>query len=199
VYQTQVSQLHDAGAVRASAWIPLWKGRCSREEALGQAGAVPPARAATETMKVERARSLHVSKLRGVDVHTQVYLKRVGIHYSHQLIALAGKVQKRQSLANSSGIDEAILWRLVRRADIAQVCGIGMVFSYMLELIDIDRVSRLAREEPAALHRRLVEFNAREHIARRAPTVEEVADWVHQARALPDRLEDDGEWGGFQS
>jgi hypothetical protein len=87
---------------------------------------------------------------------------------------------------------------MARRAGVGRsaVCGIGAVFAYMLELIGIDRVSRLAREEPAALHRRLVEFNAREQLARRAPTPEEVADWVHQARTLSDRLDGDGGVGG---
>jgi hypothetical protein len=146
--------------------------------------ALPPG----DADKVERAMALHVSKLRGMDPHTRARLKQCGINYSNQLLAAAGKPEERQRFAARSRIDEAVLWRLARRADLAQVRGIGAIFADMLELVDIDRVSRLAAEEPEVLHRRLVELNSRERLARRAPTPEEVADWVHQARALPERL-----------
>jgi hypothetical protein len=63
------------------------------------------------------------------------------------------------------------------------------MFAYMLEQIGVDRVTRLAAEEPTALHRRLVEFNTRERLTRRTPKLEEVADWVHRARALPERIQ----------
>jgi hypothetical protein len=59
---------------------------------------------------------------------------------------------------------------LVRRADLLQVRGLGGMFAYMLEQIGVDRVTRLAAEEPTALHRRLVEFNTRERLTRRAPS-----------------------------
>ena len=47
----------------------------------------------------------------------------------------------------------------------------------------------LARQEPTALHRRLVAVNGRERLARRAPTLEEVTGWVGQARTLPALVE----------
>jgi hypothetical protein len=140
----------------------------------------------------ERPMSLHISKLRGMDPHTRARLKQFGINYSDQLLEAAGKPHERQQLAARSRIDEAVLWRLARRADLAQIRGIGAIFADMLELVAVDRTARLAQEDPAALHRRLVELNASERLARRAPTPEEVADWVDQARELPLRLEDEG-------
>jgi hypothetical protein len=52
-------------------------------------------------------------------------------------------------------------------------------------LIGVDAVAALAQQEPADLHGRLYRLNAAERLARRAPTPEEVQDWVAQARALP--------------
>jgi predicted flap endonuclease-1-like 5' DNA nuclease len=138
----------------------------------------------------ERPMSLHISKLRGMDPHTRARLKHHGINYSEQLLDAAGKLHDRQQFAARSRIDDAVLWRLARRADLAQIRGIGAIFADMLELVGIDRTTRLAQEDPAALHRRLVELNGRERLARRAPTPEEVADWVHQARELPPRLDE---------
>jgi predicted flap endonuclease-1-like 5' DNA nuclease len=79
----------------------------------------------------------------------------------------------------------------VRRADLARVKGIGAIFADMLEIIGIDEVAVLAEQDPLALRTRLYELNAAERLARRAPTPEEVQEWIGQARALP-RLVDAG-------
>lgn len=132
-----------------------------------------------------QAMSLHVSKLRGISIDIRNRLKRQGISYTHQLLREAGGAEQRRLLAARGQIDEAALGRLVRRADLARVKGIGAIFADMLELIGVDEVATLARQEPAGLHRRLYQLNAAERLARRAPTPEEVQDWITQARALP--------------
>jgi len=134
--------------------------------------------------------SLHVSKLRGISLETRSKLKHRGITYTQQLLEAAGKPDGRSRLAHASGIEEAELLRLVRRADLARIKGIGAIFADMLEWIGIHDVGALARQPPDALHARLFELNATERFARRAPTPEEVADWIRQARVLPRLLED---------
>lgn len=61
----------------------------------------------------------------------------------------------------------------------------------MLEMLGVDRTVRLARQEPRALHRVLSQFNAAQRLARRAPTPEEVQDWIAQARILPRLIDDE--------
>jgi hypothetical protein len=129
--------------------------------------------------------SLHVSKLRGISNEVRNKLKRNGVTYTHQLIEAAGRLENRRELAVRSGIEEATLLRLTCRADLARIKGVGAIFADMLELIEVDRVSRLAEHDPAQLYGVLHDLNAAERFARRAPTQEEVADWVAQARALP--------------
>ena len=58
-----------------------------------------------------------------------------------------------------------------------------------LELVGVDEVATLAEQEPADLRRRLYELNAAQRLARRAPTPEEVQDWIAQARSLPRLVE----------
>ena len=137
------------------------------------------------------AMSLHVSKLRGINLDVRQKLKRHGISYTHQLLREAGGTAQRRGLAQRSGIDESALSRLVRRADLARVKGVGAIFADMLEMIGVDQVSALAEQDALALRARLCELNAAERLARRAPTPEEVEQWITQARALP-RLVDAG-------
>lgn len=137
-----------------------------------------------------RAMSLHVSKLRRISVETRGKLKHRGITYTEQLLEAAGRPEARSRLAAASGVEEDELLRLVRRADLARINGVGAIFADMLELVGVRDVGLLARQSPDALHARLFELNASERLARRAPTPEEVLDWVRQARVLPPLFEE---------
>ena len=138
-----------------------------------------------------RSMSLHVSKLRGISNQVRNQLKRHGVTYTHQLLEAAGRRQRRRELAARSGIEEATLLRLTCRADLARIKGVGAIFADMLELTGVDRVSSLARYDPGRLHEILHDLNATERFARRAPTQDEVADWITQARALPHLVDPD--------
>ena len=152
----------------------------------GQAGSAP-ARALDDA----GAMSLHVSKLRGISLETRRKLKRQGISYTHQLLREAGSAEQRRRLAERSRMDELALLRLVRRADLARVKGVGAIFADMREMIGVDQVATLAEQDPLDLRARLYQLNAAERLARRAPTPAEVQQWICQARALP-RLVDAG-------
>lgn len=130
------------------------------------------------------AYALPVSKLRGVPASARAALKRQGINTCARLLERAGKVAGRQALARSSGVDPELLLRLVQRADMARINGVGAVFSMMLEDLGVRDTGVLARQDPLRLHAMLRELNGRERLARRSPTLEEVADWIAQARAL---------------
>jgi predicted flap endonuclease-1-like 5' DNA nuclease len=138
-----------------------------------------------------RSMSLHVSKLRGISNQVRNKLKRHGVTYTHQLLEAAGRLDRRRELAARSDIEEAVLLRLTCRADLARIKGVGAIFADMLELIGVDRVSSLAGRDPARLYELLHDLNAAERFARRAPTQDEVADWVTQARALPHLVDSD--------
>ena len=135
--------------------------------------------------------SVHISKLRGMTDRVRAKLKRHGITYTDQLLEGAGRASRRWQLAARSGIEAALLGRLACRADLTRINGIGAIFADMLELLGVDRSVRLARQDPAELHRALVELNAALRLARRAPTADEVQHWITQARSLPQLIEDD--------
>lgn len=133
---------------------------------------------------VAPAYALPVSKLRGVPASTRAALKRQGINTCARLLERAGKAAGRLRLARATGVDPELLLRLVQRADMARINGIGAVFSMMLEDLGVRDTGALARQDPVRLHFLLKELNGRERLARRSPTPEEVADWIAQARTL---------------
>ena len=153
------------------------------------ARAIDGSPSATARVAGGRAMSLHVSKLRGISYQVRSKLKQQGVTYTHQLLEVAGRADNRRVLAAKSGIEEPTLMRLTCRADLARVKGIGAIFADMLELIGIDQVTTLASQDPGVLHAALFDLNAAERFARRAPTREEVHNWIIQARNLPRLIE----------
>jgi len=171
--------------------MPPFLSEGTREAAVcPETGAASPAALRARTGPGD-ATSLHLSKLRGVTGPVRRRLKRQGIAYTDQLLAAAGPRSECWRLAIRSGIDAALLGRLVCRADLLRIKGIGAIFADMLELLGIDRMARLARQNPTELHGALLGLNAALRFARRAPTPEEVRHWIIQARSLPQLVDDD--------
>lgn len=129
--------------------------------------------------------SLPISKLRGVPSQTRALLKLRRVTTCAQLLRAGGRSEDRARLARETGVAPDPLLELVLRADMARVNGIGTVFGLMLEDLGVRDVPTLAAREPAELYEQLRQYNQEERLARRSPTPEEVADWVGQARALP--------------
>lgn len=144
-------------------------------------GSVEPGRVRGRDVQVY---VLPVSKLRGVPASVRAALKRQGITTCARLLERAGSAAARQELARRTGVDPELLLRLVQRADMARINGIGAVFGMMLEELGVRETGALASRDPLRLHAELKAMNGRERMARRSPTPEEVADWVAQARAL---------------
>lgn len=128
---------------------------------------------------------LPISKLRGVPHQVRFRLKSQRITTCGQLLAAAAEAKARRALAESTGVDAAVLLRLVRRADMARISGIGTVFGLMLEEVGVVDVAGLAGREPEELHGELRAYNLQERLARRSPTLEEVNNWIARARELP--------------
>ncbi len=134
--------------------------------------------------RAEQGAVLPLSKLRGVPNDLRIALRHRRITNCVQLLQIAGGPEGRAALARALRADPELILRLVQRADLSRIKGIGAIFGLMLEELDIRDVQTLARQRPERLHARLKEYNRRERLARRSPTPEEIEDWIRQARSL---------------
>jgi hypothetical protein len=53
----------------------------------------------------------------------------------------------------------------------------------------VDTVVELAQRNPENLHSTIVEVNASMELVRRTPSLEQVQDWIEQAKQLPRKIE----------
>ncbi|MFM7172255.1 MAG: DUF4332 domain-containing protein [Caldilinea sp.] len=126
---------------------------------------------------------IKVSELRGIEAETVEKLTAQGIKDSEELLAAAGTAKERATLAAALGIEAARLLKLTNFADLARVKGIGSVYADLLEYAGVDTVVELRTRNPENLYKKLTQVGA-EHGVKRLPRLEEVQDWIEQAKQL---------------
>lgn len=133
--------------------------------------------------------SIHISELRGITDAVLNTLKAKGFGDSESLLEAAKTPQGRKELAKAAAVDAAVILELVNRADLARVKGIGRVYSDLMEEAGVDTVKELAQRVPVNLHAKLVEINTKRQLTQRPPSVDQVAEFVAQAKELPPMVE----------
>ena len=133
--------------------------------------------------------SLTLGELRGITDSMVYALKGQGLIDSDTLLEATRTPQERKALALAAGIPADLLLELANRADLARVKGIGRVYSDLMEEAGVDTVVELAHRSPVNLHAKLIEINTKRQLTQRPPSVEQVSDFVEQAKGLPRMLE----------
>lgn len=116
-------------------------------------------------------------------------LKGQGLTDSDALLEAAKTPAKRKGLALAAGVETSVILELANRADLARVKGIGRVYSDLMEEAGVDTVKELSHRVPANLHAKLIEINKVRQFTQRPPSVDQVSDFVEQAKSLSPMLE----------
>lgn len=133
--------------------------------------------------------SVTLGELRGVTNAVLNALKGQGVSDSDSLLEAARTPQNRKELASAAGVDSKVILELANRADLARIKGIGRVYSDLMEVAGVDTVKELAQRSSASLHAKLIEINSVRQFTQRPPSVEQVHDFIEQAKKLPAMLE----------
>lgn len=112
-------------------------------------------------------------------------LKEAGIVTLEALLEKGATPQGRAELAEKTGISATLLLRWINRADLFRVKGIGEEYADLLEVAGVDTVPELAQRNPDNLFQKLAAVNEEKKRVRRLPTLEQVRQWVEQAKELP--------------
>jgi predicted flap endonuclease-1-like 5' DNA nuclease len=112
-------------------------------------------------------------------------LTAVAVHTTDDLLERGATEKGREDLEKVSGIGHALILKWVNRVDLYRIKGIGSEYSDLLEIAGVDTVPELAQRNAANLTETLAEANAARNLVRKLPTLEQVADWIAQAKQLP--------------
>jgi predicted flap endonuclease-1-like 5' DNA nuclease len=128
-----------------------------------------------------------MTKLTDVEGIGEAYAGKLvscGLMTQEQLLDLGATVLGRRTIAEESGISPKLILNWVNRADLARVKGIGSEYADLLECSGVDTVPELAQRNPLNLHNKMVEVNEEKKLVRSLPSVNQVTDWVQQAKML---------------
>jgi predicted flap endonuclease-1-like 5' DNA nuclease len=112
-------------------------------------------------------------------------LEAIGVKTTDDLLERGATPKGREELEAASGIGHAFILKWVNRVDLYRIKGIGSEYSDLLEVAGVDSVPELAQRNAANLTQTLAEANAARNLVRKLPTVDQVTDWIEQAKALP--------------
>jgi predicted flap endonuclease-1-like 5' DNA nuclease len=116
-------------------------------------------------------------------------LKARGIRDSEDLLQACRTPRDAADLAVSANTDVAVLMRLLHRAELARIRGIGETYTKLLEEAGVATTRDLASVAPDDLRARLARINADKKLVGRVPAEAMVNGWVTKARRLPSAFE----------
>jgi predicted flap endonuclease-1-like 5' DNA nuclease len=128
-------------------------------------------------------------KIEGIGEKYAKKLKMVGISTTESLLDRGRTPQGREEIAKKSDITKTLILEWVNLADLFRIKGVGEEYSDLLEEAGVDTVVELAQRNPKNLYQMIVDVNQKKKLVRKLPTLDQVSDWVRQAKKLPRLIE----------
>ena len=130
-----------------------------------------------------------IEEIEGIGPTFAKKLVDAGIKTTDDLLEAGTTPKERETLATKTDISEKLILQWVNLADLMRIKGVGEEYSDLLEEAGVDTVVELATRNADNLHAKILEVNDEKKLVRRPPTLDEVKDWVDQAKVLPRKIE----------
>lgn len=119
---------------------------------------------------------MRIEQLPGLDSEQIILLQAAGICNCRQLLRISLQQGKLRGLAQSTGVSLDTLCRLVQRAELSQIRGIGPTTLEHLSNVGVNSLQELANQEPQKLQSQL------QRVASRPPNLAVIEYWILQAQ-----------------
>jgi predicted flap endonuclease-1-like 5' DNA nuclease len=112
-------------------------------------------------------------------------LAGAGISTTGKLLKVAADAAGRKDLAKQADVTTKQVLEWVNRADLMRISGVGTQYSDLLEAAGVDTVVELAQRNAENLFAALTDVNAAKQLVRQVPSLDQVKNWIAQAKQLP--------------
>ena len=116
-------------------------------------------------------------------------LKKASVTTTEELLGKSAKAKDRKALAKSTGLSAADLLALAKRCDLLRIKGVGSEMVLLLEAAGVKSTSDLVKQDAAKLLTAATDANKTAKISEKLPTEPQMADWIDQAKKLPQVVE----------
>lgn len=127
----------------------------------------------------------NVSAIEGIGPANAEKLKSIGISTVEKLLEMGASKKGRDEIAEKAGVSGKLVLTWVNSADLFRIQGVGGQYAELLHAAGVDSVPELAHRKAENLLEKMTQVNAEKKLTRRVPTLNQVAGWVEQAKALP--------------
>jgi hypothetical protein len=111
------------------------------------------------------------------------------IETTEDLLNKGAKSKDRKALAKATGLKGPELLDLVRRCDLLRIKGVGSEMVLLFEAAGVKSTADLVGKEPGPLTAAMEAANKTAKISEKPPTEPQLADWIGQAKKLPQVVE----------
>lgn len=126
-----------------------------------------------------------LSEIKGITIRISYIIEAQGIKTVEALLEACATSKGRKQLAADTGLDEKDILTWANRADLSRVKGIATQNADLLEAAGVDTVPELAQRNPENLHETILEENNKNRIVSKMASLNQVKDWIAQAKELP--------------
>jgi hypothetical protein len=116
-------------------------------------------------------------------------LKKANVSTTEDLLGKAAKVKDRKALAKTSGLAAADLLALAKRCDLLRIKGVGSEMVLLFEAAGVKSTADLVKQDAPKLLAAVTDANKAAKISEKPPTEPQLADWIDQAKKLPQVVE----------
>lgn len=148
------------------------------------AGLARRSAALDDALPLHRLMPYGVRKIGGVGPAVAARLAKAGIRTSDGLLAACRDRRDRRRLSERTGLPERQIQRLVNRADLMRIRGVGGDFAELLVASGVRTVRDLSRRRSLNLALKISAVNAEKKLSRRAPSPSMVERWIANAQEL---------------
>ena len=153
---------------------------------LAAAGAVAPESEAAPADLDEIAKfKYNLEYIEGIGPVYAAKLNEIGIANPLDLLEKGAFPKGREEIAEAAGISPTLVLKWVNHVDLFRIKGVGSEYADLLEMAGVDTVVELATRNPANLFAKLTSVNEEKKLVRKLPVLDQVQDWIEQAKSLP--------------
>jgi len=132
--------------------------------------------------------SKKISEIEGIGEATATKFETAGVTTVETLLEKGGQKTGRSEIAQASGISETVVLDFVNMADLFRIKGVAGQFAELLKASGVDTVKELGTRNAENLWQKLTEVNNEKSLTRVVPTAEKLADFIDQAKNLPQKV-----------
>jgi len=129
--------------------------------------------------------SMKISDIQGIGPANAEKLANAGIRSTEALLKKGASAEDRKEIEKMTGIGNHLILEWVNMADLYRIKGVGSQFSELLRKTGVNTVVELSKRVPKHLYAEMVEINQTKNLVNRMPTMDQVEEWIKQAKKLP--------------